>query len=668
MEVVAVSRSMPKELDLGFMKLTTSLIHEPLTAPTDSIELDEKDGVVGNQPAVHDGPVYVFFAEHYDYWCAELGVDRAAWDWCHWAENITVRYKRNGGGGTEKKPRRFETEMHLGEVWRIGPDVRLELCGSRIPCQKVSWRCGQKDSWLRPLAESGRVGVYMRVLQGGRVHPGDDVVVESVPTAAANQELQQQEQPSVAMISRIAFDASLKTSDTLDLLANHRLLLPMNKKFLFAKKTAIEDKLNTDKNAWKGWRDLRVTKIVQELGDVKSFYLEPVDGNAPLANYLPGQFLSVRVPSSSGGNDAAPSSSSKQDQNLRNWTISNYDTRDGPTSYRLTIKRSDQNSAMPRSTTSPNIPQSSASAWMHTRAAPGTLLSARSPAGRFVLDWSRPVAMRPVYVSAGIGITPVAAMLGAHALHPNFARTPALWVHVARSRGGLALWRDAVRGLPGAVALERHVFFTGPGQEGEDGGGKEGDGGLGLGMEGLRIGGGHDDEEDDGKGKLVIHRGRPGREALKTILGASCRWNVLGAGELDVPAKMSAFYVCGPTTFEAMVKECLAEVGIPAANIRSESFAAAAASLGSGGDVGTAKVRFVKSGKTATWSKEKPVSLLELAESLGLTPDYGCRVGACGSCAAKLQCGSVSGAGVQADGTVLTCSATPASDVVEIDI
>ncbi|KAK8086073.1 globin domain-containing protein [Apiospora phragmitis] len=656
MEVVAVSRSIPKELDLGFMKMKTSLIHEPLTSPADYIEIDAT-GVVGNKPAVHDGPVYIFFAEHYDYWCSELGVDRAAWDWCHWAENITVRYKT----GTGMAEPRFETEMHLGEVWRVGPDVRLELCGARIPCQKVSWRCGQKDSWLRPLAESGRVGVYMRVLRGGRVHPGNEVVVESLPLlplplppssslgAAADDEEQQQQQqqqeqqPSVAMISRIAFDASLKTSDTLDLLANHALLLPMNKKFLAAKKVAIEDRRNTGKNAWKGWRDLRVARVVQELGDVKSFYLEPADG-APLANYLPGQFLSVRVPSSAS--TASSSSRGNRHDDVRSWTISNYATRDGPTYYRLTIKRNNQPPSSSSSTstspgaaaaaaasvpTPPPTTSSSASAWMHDHATEGTVLAARSPAGRFVLDWTKPVALRPVYVSAGIGLTPVAAMLEAHALHPKFARTPALWVHVARSAGDLALWRDAGLALllrRRAVPLERHVFLTG---------------GLG------------DDEEEAEEEEQMYRASRPAdRETLKAILGSSSKWNVLGAGEIDVPAKMSTFYVCGPTAFEATVKACLAEVGIPAANIRSESFSAVNNS--GQGDLATAQVRFAKSGRTATWSRDKPVSLLELAESLGLAPDYGCRGGA------------VAGVGVQANGTVLTCSVTPASDVVELEI
>ncbi|KAK7979639.1 hypothetical protein PG989_012096 [Apiospora arundinis] len=644
MEVVAVSRSTPKELDLGFIKLKTSIVRDPLKDPGDSIELDG-NGVVGNQPAAHDGPVYVFFAEHYDHWCAELGVDRVAWDWCHWGENITLRYKKD----TETKMRRFETEMHLGEVWSIGPDVRLELCGSRIPCQKVSWRCGQKNSWLRPLAESGRVGVYMRVLQGGRVHPGDEVVVEEMPGE------EQRQQPSVAMISRIAYDAALKTSDTLDLLANHKLLLPMNRKFLAAKKASLEDKLNTGKNAWKGWRDLRVARVVQELGDVKSFYLEAVE-DAPLANYLPGQFLSVRVPTSSTTATTANSTSPKRGgHDVRSWTISEYVTRDEPTYYRLSIKRHNEDPTPTRTSTTTSTTTTgsiSASTWMHDHAVVGTVLKARSPAGRFVLDWNQPVALRPVYVTAGIGITPIAAMLGAHAQHPNFARTPALWVHVVRGRADLGLWQDAVRALPEAVKLERHVFFTGrlhDDEEEDEADGEEKE--LDLGLNGLSIHGGDD---KDGGGHVC-----------------SYKWDPLGSGELDIPAKMSPFYVCGPTAFEATVRDCLLEVGVPATNIHSESFSpsTATATSANGGLVDRARVHFTKSGKTATWSPDKGGSLLELAESLGLTPDYGCRVGACGSCAAKLTCGSVAGAGaVQADGTVLTCSATPASDVVEIDI
>lgn len=85
MEVVAVSRSRPEYHQIGGMKLYTSIVHQPLTSPDDFIEISDL-GVAGNQPAVHDGPVYVFFAENYDYWCDKLQVERSAWDWCHWGE------------------------------------------------------------------------------------------------------------------------------------------------------------------------------------------------------------------------------------------------------------------------------------------------------------------------------------------------------------------------------------------------------------------------------------------------------------------------------------------------------------------------------------------------------------------------------------------------------
>lgn len=375
MEVVAVSHACPREYDIGGLKLSTSIVHEPLTSSADYIDIDQT-GVVNNRTAIHSGPVYVFLAENYDYWCSELGIDRASWGWCHWGENITLR-----SAGTA----RLETEIRLGELWSIGASVRLEVCGSRIPCRKVSWRCGQKDQWLQPLAESGRVGLYLRVVQGGRVHPGDKASLVSTSEDAVD----------VATITRCAFDSSLKTTHTLDLLANHATLLGMNKQFMLAKKSSIEDKLAEGKHAWKGWRSLRVSRRVDEGGGVVSFFLRPVPGQGewPLACYRPGQFLSIKLPSGQ----------------VRSWTISDFPSRDIPSYYRISVKKA-----------------VGASAWMHEHGTVGTELSARSPAGRFVLDWSPPLALRQVYVSAGIGITPVVAMLKAHACHPKFAHSPAV--------------------------------------------------------------------------------------------------------------------------------------------------------------------------------------------------------------------------------------------------
>ncbi|KAH6640070.1 pyruvate kinase-like protein [Truncatella angustata] len=576
MEVVAVSQSVPKEYELRGMKISTSIIRDPITSSNGYIELNES-GVVGNRTAAHDGPVYVFFAENYDYWCSNLGVERSAWNWCHWGENITLKCKDEV---------HLEDDIHLGDVWRIGDSVQLEVCGSRIPCGKLAWRCGQSDLWLKPLADSGRVGVYLRVLQGGRIHPGDQAFLQS----PSNDDM------DVATITRVAYDTSLTTRDTLDILANHQLLLRMNRFFIMLKLWAIEDSLNKGKHAWKGWRDLEVTRVVKEGVGLKSFYFRPRDEQA-LANYLPGQFLSIQLP----GNKT------------RNWTISDFPSRDSPSNYRVTIKDAGD-----------------ASSWMHEHCIVGTILPVRSPAGRFFLDWGTQVAFRQVYISAGIGITPILAMMKAHSIHPKFARAQALWIHVTQNSGTLP-FRDELAKLK--LPLQRHLFFTHPLEADIDG-----------------------DDYD--------YAGRPDPSWFEDILGASYTMNPLGASDMTLPTQMSSFHICGPTAFETSIRECLGKVGVPSRVIKSESF------LPSGSitsDLNTARVKFAKSNVSAIWNQNSPKSLLELAESLGLTPDYGCRVGVCGSCAAKLMCGSVTG-GVQMDGTVLTCSAMPASESVELEL
>jgi uncharacterized protein len=102
--------------------------------------------------------------------------------------------------------------------------------------------------------------------------------------------------------------------------------------------------------------------------------------------------------------------------------------------------------------------------------------------------------------------------------------------------------------------------------------------------------------------------------------------------------------------------------------VRSESFTNGASEMP---EIEKSDVTFMEAkskAKTRTvWEKKEPLSLLEVAEKAGLTPDYGCRVGACGSCKAKLLCGKVAGA-MQPDGTVLLCTARPTSVQVEIEV
>ncbi|PTD11026.1 hypothetical protein FCULG_00011497 [Fusarium culmorum] len=518
MEAVAVSYAIPASHSINGLDIKTSIIHTPKKSSSEYIELNE-DGVIGNATAVHDGPVYICLAENYDYWCAELGVDRSEWDWCHWGENITFRC-------TDKTL--TESDFRLGDIWRVGRSVRLQVCGSRIPCMKLSWRCGQKDSWLKTLSDTGRVGVYLRVLSKGRIYPGDRAVRESSSGDSMD----------AATITRLAFDSDLKTRDTLNLLANHDVLLRLNR-------LIIERKL---------------------AGDVRS------------------------------------------------WSISDWPGRIQPKHYRISIKETGR-----------------ASSWMCNKCEVGAILTARSPAGRFVLDWSQAVTPRQLYLSAGIGITPILAMMKAHANHPNMNVVPGIWIHVVKDGRGLQFHSEfcKIENNP----IRRFVFMTQP-------------------------------RDIDVRGRDYDVLGRPSLDSMAELLGETYKFNPFGTTAMDLPSKFSAAYICGPKDFEATMKSLLLSCNIPPPFIHSESFSASGHTVG---DLEKATVRFAKSGKTAHWKKDESMSLLELAESVGMAPDYGCRVGACGSCVAKVTCGSVSG-GLQMDGSVLTCSAVPTSEVVEVEL
>ncbi|KAJ2997647.1 hypothetical protein NUW58_g593 [Xylaria curta] len=459
----------------------TAIVRDPLTSAADYIEID-KSGVINNKPAVHDGPVYICFAEHYDYWCDELGIDRSRWGWCHWGENLTLL----------KRLRAFL------KIRQLTLDAES---GARVPCMKLSWRCGQKDSWLPTLANSGRVGAYFRVLTGGRVHPGDHVSYESFSGDPLN----------LATITQLAFDNSLKTRDTINLLLNNEMLMRMNKWLLQRKVTTMDDKLRDGQNAWKEFRRLRVCRIVNEGGDIKSFHLGAVDGQ-PLATYLPGQFLTIRLP----------------DNTIRSWTISDWDDNDVPSEYRISIRRAGV-----------------ASTWMHDICDLNTILSVRSPAGRFTLD--RTSVLRQIYISAGIGITPMLAMMKAHDRHPNMQTQPAIWIHVAKHGDNLP-FHDEIPRFENRT-FTKAIFFTKP-------------------------------RPSDIQGVDYDYLGRPDMEAMRMIVGAPFTWEPLGSGKMESEGSFSIASICGPPEFEASMTECLKNLGFSAPLIRSESFSASGVVLG----------------------------------------------------------------------------------------
>lgn len=139
---------------------------------------------------------------------------------------------------------------------------------------------------------------------------------------------------------------------------------------------------------WAGWRPFRVSAVVDEANDVKSFYLTPENGR-PLAPFGPGQYLTFRLPVP--GCDAPL---------VRCYSLSDRPRQDY---YRVTIKRvhyadKDGERAVGRG-----------SNYFHEHVQVGSVLDVRAPAGTFMVD---PLGPEPIaLVGAGIGITPLVSML-----------------------------------------------------------------------------------------------------------------------------------------------------------------------------------------------------------------------------------------------------------------
>lgn len=62
------------------------------------------------------------------------------------------------------------SQLHPGDLLRAGPDVLLEVVEPRTPCKQLT----PVDPRL-PGAIEGRAGILCRVLEGGRLVPGDQL-------------------------------------------------------------------------------------------------------------------------------------------------------------------------------------------------------------------------------------------------------------------------------------------------------------------------------------------------------------------------------------------------------------------------------------------------------------------------------------------------------------
>jgi ferredoxin-NADP reductase len=144
--------------------------------------------------------------------------------------------------------------------------------------------------------------------------------------------------------------------------------------------------------------------------------------------------------------------------------------------------------------------------------------------------------------------------------------------------------------------------------------------------------------------------------------------------EADVPRPASRrFHVCGPPPMMDAVKAILAELGVPAEQIRTEVFAGKepprpALQVPTARDTQVAIVTFAKSRRTAMLPPTRTV--LEASEDVGVNIEYSCRTGTCGVCRTKLLDGTVTmevedglEPGDKEAGIILACQARATADV-----
>ncbi|WP_127792684.1 MOSC domain-containing protein [Agromyces sp. LHK192] len=111
-----------------------------------------------------DQAVYAFQREDLDDW--ETRLDRELPNGS-FGENLTTV-------GVEVN------DARIGEIWRVGRDLVLQVTSPRTPCATFRGSMGERG-WAKTFAAAARPGAYLRVLEPGPVSAGDEVTVEHRP-------------------------------------------------------------------------------------------------------------------------------------------------------------------------------------------------------------------------------------------------------------------------------------------------------------------------------------------------------------------------------------------------------------------------------------------------------------------------------------------------------
>ena len=575
--LLSVNVGLPQDVAWHGRTVHTAVWKRPVEGPRLVRRLNI-DGDGQGDLAGHGGEhraVFVYQIESYRYWQEQLGRDDFSYG--QFGENFTVQGLA-------------DDQVCIGDRYRIG-EAEFEVTQPRVTCYRVGIR--MNDARMPALLVSHhRPGFYFRVLREGRVQAGDEIVKVASGTEAM----------TVAEV-----DALLYLPGHTPEGVRRALRIPALPDGWRASFQALLDQPGSGNAgltavspppAWPGFRPLAVTAVEPESASVVSVYLADPGGRA-VPPALPGQFLTLRLPA---GPDARPL--------LRSYSLSG---EPGADSYRVSVKRE---------------PHGAGSQYVHTKVRAGDLLDVAAPRGTFILQ---PGETPVLLISAGVGATPVLAML--HALAGT--GRDVWWLHGARSRAEEPFAAEARSLLAGLASGHRYVCFSRPAAA-----------------------------DVQGRDYQADYQER-GRLSAPVLAG------------LGIPHDADA-YICGPAAFMADMSAALAGLGI--GRVRTEIFGAepaqtpgiAAATVRpphppAGEPADGPQVAFARSGLTVHWEPAQ-ASLLELAEACDVPVRWACRTGVCHTCETGLLSGAVSYAPDPvedpADGSALICCSQPRGDLV----
>ena len=581
--LLSVNVGLPREIAWRGQTVRTAIWKVPVQGKCMVRRLNI-DGDGQGDLAGHGGEqraVFVYQIDSYRYW--EHQFNRTGFTFGQFGENFTV----------DGLP---DAEVCIGDRYRIGGAL-FEVTQPRVTCYRVGIRMDE-PRMAALLVSHGKPGFYFRVLEEGEVQAGDEIVKildgpERMSVSEINQLLYLPGHPRLKLERALRIPAlSDGWRDSFQALLQREL----------SSGTVTGNPGLTSaggpRPAWPGFRRLRVSRIARESESVFSVELVSAD-NRPLAVALPGQFVVMRLRPQSKGLPL-----------LRSYSLSG---APGTECYRLGIKQE---------------PRGIASNYLATGLRVGDTLEVSAPRGSFVLRaGDRPV----VLVSAGIGVTPVLAMLHALATEPSARMV--WWIHGARNGDEHPFAEEAwvlLRKLP---HRRSYVQYSRPRPEDQPG------------------------RHFDAPGRLEM--------AVLEHLGVSH-----GAD----------YYLCGPTAFLEDFTAGLANWGVARARVHTEIFGSVkpitpgivetpvrlphppASASGEG-----PRVSFARSGLDVSWDPSFK-SLLELAEACDVPVQWSCRTGVCHTCESALIAGAVQynpePVERPADGNLLTCCSRPQGDLI----